>query len=310
VDNEAKKRVLVVGADSYIGDSFAKFAQDRLYVDIVDSYEGWKAASFEAYDSILMVAGLAHKDWTRKERKANKDLYFAINRDLAIAVAEKAIASGVGQFIYLSSMAVYGMLSGIITHDTTPSPRKNDYYGLSKYQAELALGELFFGTCHSGAGVLPKSNTNGLCIIRPPMVYGPNCPGNFPKLAGLAKGLPIFPDINNRRSMIYIDNLCAFIVHMVENGCSGVYLPQNREYVNTTELVRVIERVQGKRMRTTKLFNPLIFLAQKFSSSVCKLFGSLVYEHSVDEDVYNVVGFEDSIDLSVSKSMNGGRNAQ
>jgi len=72
------KRVLVVGKNSYIGNSFAKYVAGRLCVDIVDSYEGWKDVPFGEYDCILMVAGLAHQKWNRKQQAANKDKYFAI----------------------------------------------------------------------------------------------------------------------------------------------------------------------------------------------------------------------------------------
>jgi len=274
-----KKRVLVVGANSYIGDSFAKYAGEQLHVDIVDSYDEWKTTPFEGYDSILLVAGLVHQKWNRKERKSNKDLYFAVNRDFAIDVAKKAKASGVGQFIYMSSMAVYGLTSGEISADTKPSPKKNDYYGLSKYQAEESLTKMF---CEP-------------CIIRPPMVYGPNCPGNFPRLVQLAKAFPIFPNINNRRSMIYIDNLCAFIMYAVKNGCMGVYLPQNREYVNTTNLVQTIAMLNGRRLPITRLFNPLVFLVGKFSSRINKMFGCLTYTRDELVDKYNKVDFIEGV---------------
>jgi len=274
------ERVLIVGVNSYIGDSFAKYAAEHLHVDIVDSYEEWKAASFEGYDSILLVAGLAHQNWNRKQRNANKDLYFSVNRDLAIAVAKKAKASGVEQFIYLSSMAVYGLSNGAITADIKPSPREKDYYGLSKYQAEKALAELL---------------GNNLCIIRPPMVYGPNCPGNFSKLVQLAKKMPVFPKVNNRRSMIHIDNLCAFILLAINNKYNIVHLPQNKEYVNTTNLVQIIANLHGRKLRITKLFNPLVFIAGKLFSKANKLFGSLIYARDEREELYNVIGFEESV---------------
>ena len=329
-----KKRVLIVGANSYIGDSFAKYAGDRLHISIVDSYEEWKTAPFKEYDSILLVAGLAHQNWNRKKQKANKELYFAVNRDLAIAVAKKAKACGVGQFIFLSSMAVYGLKSGEITVDTKPAPRKNDYYGLSKYQGENGLAMLWCKgsptpqapdvSRHSGLdpespepldkdwGIPGQARNDGadvccalnkaapLCIIRPPMVYGPNCPGNYSKLVGLTNRMPIFPKVNNRRSMIYIDNLCAFILYAVENDCTGAYLPQNKEHVNTTKLVQTIAAMQGKKMPITKLLNPLISLSGKIFSPVGKLFGSLVYEHCNLEDEYNLIGFEESIRLTIN----------
>ncbi|MCL2360845.1 MAG: NAD-dependent epimerase/dehydratase family protein [Defluviitaleaceae bacterium] len=266
------KRVLIVGANSYIGDSFAAYAKDRLEVDIVDSYDGWKTASYENYDNVLLVAGIAHK-------KADKDLHFAVNHDLAINMAKRARDGGVEQFIYISSMAVYGITQGEITHDTKPNPDTKYYYALSKFQAEEELTRIM----------------ENLCIVRPPMVYGPGCPGNFSKLVSLTRKLPIFPDIKNKRSMIFIDNLCAFLLQVIENNLAGVQMPQNKEHVNTTGLVRAIAMHQGKRIRTTRFFNPIISLLIRFVPQVWKLFGSLYYSHSDNEDMYNVVGFEESI---------------
>ena len=242
-------------------------------VDTVDSYEGWQTADFAQYDSILMVAGIAHNP------KADKALYYAVNRDLAIAVAKKAKSSGVGQFVYVSTMAVYGKTRGEITVQTIPNPHPKDHYGLSKYQAEKALAEI----CPAG-----------LCIVRPPMVYGPACPGNFSKLVKLARRTPIFPDIGNKRSMIYITNLCAFFAYAIENGLQGVHLPQNIEHVNTTALVREI----NKKIRTTRLFNPVIHVVRRFISPLDKLFGNLYYAHDPLEEAYNLVCFEESIQKS------------
>jgi len=284
------KRVMIIGADSYIGDSFAAYAKNRLIIDIVDSYEGWKAASYDEYDSILLVAGLAHQ-------KHKKEAYFAINRDLPIVISMKAKAGGVGQVIFLSSMAVYGKIQGEITTGTIPKPC--DYYGLSKLQAEEAL---------------TQTMKDKLCIVRPPMVYGSGCPGNFGKLVRLIKRAPIFPKINNQRSMIFIDNLCSFLLHSIENSTTGIYLPQNAEYVNTTVLAHTISEQFGRKLRTTRLFNPLIFVLMRFIPYIAKLFGNLYYSKNEDvilpptetelpistvvpvfPSIYNEVSFEESI---------------
>jgi len=303
------RRVLVVGANSYIGDWFAKYA--KLNIDIVDSYNQWKTTPFEGYDSILYVAGIAHRSQRPRKHETNKeiqDLYFAINRDLAIAVAKKAIASGVGQFIYLSSMSVYGLDEGVITSETIPTPHKNDFYGQSKHEAEAALQTLFHtGTPHhnftsntTNTTSISAPNNPSLCILRPPMVYGPNCPGNFSRLVQLTKRLPLFPKIDNKRSMIYIENLCAFIAYVVENNCAGIYLPQNKEHINTTNLVQTIAKILGKKMRTTRLLNPLVLLLSRAVSPVKKMFGSLVYKHCKQVNTIDMIGFEESIALSVN----------
>ncbi|MCL2404193.1 MAG: NAD-dependent epimerase/dehydratase family protein [Defluviitaleaceae bacterium] len=285
-DISAVKRVLVVGANSYIGDSFARYARKRLCVDIVDSYEGWKTAQYNEYDSVLMVAGLAHQKWTRKQQEANKDMYNAINSDLAIAVAKKAKAGGVGQFIYLSSMAVYGRAVGAITTNTKVMPKDTDYYGLSKYRAETALASL------SQVGT-------SLCIVRPPMVYGPGCPGKFASLVKVAKVLPFIPFVDNKRSMIFIDNLCEFLCLAIERHISGVFHPHNNEYMNTTLLIKAIAKAMGKRRYVMPGLGLLVRCMMPFSSTAKTAFGSLYYDGNVAampfKDDYQVVSIAESV---------------
>jgi len=323
------KRVLVVGENSYIGDNFAKYASGRMCVDIVDSYEGWKTVAFCEYDCVLMVAGVAHQKWNRKQQAANKDRYFAINRDLAIAVAEKAKAGGVGQFMYLSSMAVYGRTEGAITANTKVSPRVGDYYGRSKYEAEEALASLFMagqvkphslegdaggsglagdGDRRSGTAECDMSHNmpSALCIVRPPMVYGPDCHGKFATLVKVAKKIPVIPKVNNRRSMIFIDNLCEFLCLAVEERISGVFHPHNKEYMNTTWLIKAVAEAMGKRRLVVPGLGWAIRLAMPFSAAIKTAFGSLYYDDMAtmpfDKD-YQVVSAEESVDIVVSRSI-------
>jgi len=298
---DSMKRVLVVGANSYIGDSFAKYAGKRLNVDIVDSYEGWKAAPFHEYDSILMVAGLAHQKWTRKQQRTNNDMYFAINYDLAVAVARKAKADGVGQFVYLSSMAVFGRTEGAITTETRITPRDADYYGQSKYKAEIALIALF----SEDSGLLRYANNDGagVCIVRPPMVYGPSCPGKFASLLKVAKKLPFIPNVNNRRSMIFIDNLCEFLCLAIEQQISGIFHPHNKEYINTTWLIKAVANAMGKRTRVVPGLGLLIRCMKPFSVSIKTAFGNLYYEKDIAAmpfiNDYQLVPAKDSIIRSI-----------
>ena len=267
------KNILIVGESSYIGMSFARYAGARFNITTICSRDGiWKEHDFSVYDAVLHCAGIAHV--AQKDR----NLYYNINCDLAVDVAEKAKSARVGQFVFLSSMSVYGKEAREIT--TTTKPSAKDYYGGSKLLAEEKLTNL-------------ASEDFCICILRPPMVYGYGCKGNFPRLVGLANRVPIFPNVQNKRSMIYIDNLCEFICQAIEQNKSGVFTPQNAEHVNTTELVRCINR----KIRVTKIFNPFLRLFK--SSAIDKLFGDLVYAKTGDEADYNIVDFETSIKASL-----------
>jgi len=258
------KKILITGANSYIGTSFEKWLAQwpgKYSVDTVDMRDdSWKAQDFSPYDVVFHVAGIAHI----KETKANRGLYYKVNRDLAFEVAKKAKDDGVRQFIFLSSMSVYGLDTGIINKETPLNPKS--HYGKSKLEAEQLIDQL------------PDDDFT-VAILRPPMVYGKGCKGNYQRLAKLAVTTPIFPDIDNKRSMIHIDNLCEFIRLLINDCANGVFYPQNKEYVRTSEMVRLIAEAHGKKVRMTKLFNPLLGLLKV--STVNKVFGDLVYEKTL-----------------------------
>src|SRR5699024_9295461 len=172
-----------------------------------------------------------------------EDLYYRVNRDLTIELAEKAKKENVAQFIFLSSIIVYGENidnDGVINKDTIPKP--SNFYGNSKLQAEEGITPL-------------QDDTFNVAIIRPPMIYGKGSKGNYPKLAKLARISPIFPNIENKRSMLHIDNLSEFLKLMIDNEESGLFFPQNKEYVQTSHLVKTIAEVYGKKIWLVKLFN-------------------------------------------------------
>jgi UDP-glucose 4-epimerase len=274
------KNILITGKNSYIGTSLENWLMrepDKYKVDTVDMKDGsWKEKDFSAYDVVFHVAGIAHI----KETTDNQDLYYKVNRDLAYETAQKAKQDGVGQFIFLSSMSVYGIENGVIDKSTPLKP--NSAYGKSKIEAEKLINNL-------------EDNSFTVATLRPPMVYGKGCRGNYPRLVGLALKTPIFPNVDNKRSMIYIDNLSEFVKQLINNRSGGLFFPQNAEYVNTSEMVRLIAEAHGKKIVMTKLFNPLLRLLNV--STVNKVFGDLVYDISMSDYVsdYRVCGFKESI---------------
>lgn len=258
------KRILITGADSYIGTSVEKWLKRSEFsgmyqVDTVDMRgERWKNKDFSGYDTVFHVAGIAHQ----KETKENETLYYKINCNLAIEAAVKARDNGVKQFIFLSSMSVYGVSEGMIDKKTVPHPQT--HYGKSKYQAEKKLVQL---SCEKFQ----------IAIVRPPMVYGKGCKGNYQLLRKAALYSPVFPDIKNKRSMIYVDNLAEYIRHLIENRSEGIFLPQNSQYTCTSEMVKMIAHFNGKKLCLTNIFNWGIKCVMG-NKTVKKVFGSLYYD--------------------------------
>lgn len=259
------KKILITGANSYIGTSFEEWAKKRypgeFEIDTVDMVDGsWREKSFAGYDAVFHVAAIVHK----KEKPEMKKLYLQVNKELPIEVANKAKTEGVGQFVFMSSMSVYGINTGRILPSTEPHPQT--FYGKSKLAAEKGVRKLEDDEFH-------------VAVLRPPMVYGPNCKGNYQLLKKFVSISPVFPNYQNQRSMISIDNLCEFIVQVIEQKKTGICFPQDEDYVCTTEMVQGIANEEGKRIWVTKIFNPFIFLGLQFHVSVFeKMFGDLTYE--------------------------------
>lgn len=284
------KRILITGADSYIGvsvENYLKRWQNRYQVDTVSlRCENWREQSFRGYDSVLHVAGIVHQAKT-KDDPAQAELYDRVNHRLAVETAEKAKADGVGQFIFMSTESVYGLTAPVgrtvtITKDTPLRPVDN--YGISKAKAEGGLAAL-------------GADGFRVAILRPPMIYGKGCKGNYQTLAKLAKKLPVFPLVENHRSMLYIDNLSEFIRLLVEDGAEGVFCPQNAEYVSTCDMVSRIAHANGRGILMVRGFTWALKLISPLTSLAGKAFGSLCYDRSLSDYPrdYCVKSFEESI---------------
>lgn len=298
------KRILITGINSYLGNAIEQYlmeynsalGKEHYRVDKVSLKDDvWKYSSFSGYDAILHVAGIAHADIGNVSQET-RDLYYQVNCGLTLAVAEKAKTEGVPQFIYFSSVIVYGESSGLgqqkmITADTQPQPA--NFYGDSKLQAEVGLQKL----CEEEFSV---------AILRLPMIYGKGSKGNFPLLVKIAEKLPVFPTINNSRSMLYVENLAEFVRLLAEQGKGGIFFPQNAKYVSTAQMVQLIGEVRGKKIHLWKILNPLVKLANhipgKISGMVNKAFGSLTIDQGLsvrDIQDYQRYSLEESIRRSV-----------
>ena len=136
-----------------------------------------------------------------------------------------------------------------------------------------------------------------ICILRPQMIYGKGSKGNYPLLAKIAQKLPVFPKVDNIRSMLYIENLCEFVKLMIDNEETGIFWPQNSEYSNTSEIVKLIAEYHGKHIIITKSFNWGLKLLENGTGLVDKALGSLAYDHEMSKykENYQVVDLKESI---------------
>lgn len=266
------RRILIIGANSYIGNAFEKYmskkceekkensAKEEVLIDKVHASNGdWKQADYKIYDVVIILAAIVHQ----KEEKDMASLYQRVNCDMPLEIATKAKQAGVKQLIFMSTAAVYGSTVTCITKDTQPNP--DTLYGKTKLKAESKLVEM-------------NSDDFHVAIIRPPMVYGDKCKGNYSRLMRLATYNPIYPKIDNKRSMIHIDNLCSYIDKIIQSKSSGVFFPQDEIYANTIMMVKSIRQNQGKITFLVPGTAWLIKALMKRISLVRKVFGDWYYE--------------------------------
>ena len=265
------KKILITGANSYIGTSVEQYLKQwpqGYQMDTVDMIDGsWRDLDFSGYDAVLHVAGLVHQPQSKND-PAQADRYDKINHLLAVETAQKAKADGVKQFVFLSSASVYGLNAPVgqvvmITKDTALNPTDN--YGISKRNAEESLRKL-------------ADEQVKVAIVRPPMIYGKGCKGNYQTMAKLARKLPVFPWVNNQRSMLYMENLAEFIRLLIDDEAEGIFCPQNNEYVNTSDMVNLIAHANGKGIVLIHGVSWALKLLRPVTGIVDKAFGSLCYD--------------------------------
>lgn len=279
----SSKHILITGIHSYIGNKLRDYIYHQELPVVVSMIsmrdESFRKLDYSQYDCIVHVASIVHQ----KSKKYDFNDYYHSNVEKTIEIAKLAKEAGVKHFIFLSSMAVYGSSVTRINKDTTPQADNN--YGRTKLIAEEKLQEL-------------ADDHFKVAIVRPPMVYGKDCPGNYIALSRLARKVRFFPDIENERSMIYIDNLSIYLWKIIDEEGVGIYHPQNIEYVNTFNLVQEIAKCHGHKITGIKILNPLINALRKSTNIFKKVFGDLTYDKelsTLEKGNYQLINFIDTI---------------
>jgi nucleoside-diphosphate-sugar epimerase len=246
--------IAVTGASGYIGRATLHWlAREGLVVGVgraapafrLSPSASWRAtgatapqpAAFKGCDIVIHLAGRAH---TTVATTDGQDLFDLVNRRLALDTAVAARAAGVRRFVFVSTIGVHGNWSAELVRANSPL-RLETPYVRSKWAAEQELARL----C-GDAGMT-------LCIVRPPMVYGPGCPGNFQRLLRLvASGLPLpFGSMRSVRSFVHVENLASFLAASATRPlpAHSVFVIGDGSDWSTVQLVRAMAEALGKRSR-------------------------------------------------------------
>jgi len=254
------KKIMITGETGYIAQKLRKrFVAEGYDAECV-SVRGEKLPDLAGYDVIVHCAALVHSN------KHSKHEYYKVNSELTRRLALEFKRSGGGQFIFLSTMAVFGKegcLRGceVIDADTPISP--TSYYGKSKQLAEEALLRM-------------ADESLKVAILRPPIVYGEGCPGNYRMLELAARVAPVFPLVYNQRSMLHVDRLCGIIHSIIEEDKSGTFHPQDVRYHCTSKIVKRLAKNKGKNIVFSRMLGKLVSLID--IPLTRKVFGNLVYD--------------------------------
>jgi len=275
-------KALVTGERGYIGTRLCEYLnKEGIFTARVSARGGISPEKLIGCDVLVHAAALVHQT----DKNIPYEKYLEINTVLTRNIADAAVTAGVGHFIFFSTMAVFEghrFNNGAYISDRTDVSFTSPYAS-TKYGAEELLKEY--------------GRTMTVSVLRPPLVYGKGSPGNFGRLIKLSKKIPVFPDADNCRSMIYIDNLCELVRLIILNKTPGYFHPQNADYMNTSRLVRDLGRLQGNAVQLVKAPGPIVRLSQTHSYGK-KLFGAFAYNLNFSahfDGAYNTVGYMDSL---------------
>ena len=288
-------RVLVTGASGFVGTATcvslmlkgikvrAAVRGDRVlpdgielaYISEVGPDTDWQKA-LNGVDIVVHLAARAHIIQDITEDALFK--FRRTNTQGTLVLARQAVQAGVQRIIFVSSICVNESVTAQMPFTPEVPPSPHSPYAQSKYEAEQGLLNL---AAESGLEVV---------IIRPPLVYGPNAPGNFGMLLRWVQhGLPLpFGAVCNKRSLVALDNLVSFIALCADrkrsmSAANEVFLISDGEDVSTPELMRRIARACGKTARLVSVPTTFLHLGARLvgkSAMADSLLSSLVVDSS------------------------------
>jgi nucleoside-diphosphate-sugar epimerase len=216
-------RVLLTGASGFIGSAFCRLYRTDFDIEAVSFRQEVGKIDMSRADAVVHLSALVHQ-----MNGADPKTYQEVNVTKTLMLAAKAKASGVKQFIFMSSTKVYGEENREAYDEKSPCHPK-DPYGQSKLDAETGLLAI-------------ADETFKVTIIRTPVVYGEGVKANILKLIKLADRYRLLPfgGIKNRRSMVYVGNLAYLIAELIKQKKAGIFLASDDQPLSTSGLIKRI----------------------------------------------------------------------
>lgn len=264
-------KILVTGSNGYLGNSFINQYKNKYKFENFSLLtQKLEDINFDSVDIVLHCAALVHQKIEHSYEK-----YHEINVEYPLKLAKLAKENGVKQFVFISTIAVYGEDEEKLDENTICNPITP--YGKSKLEAEKELLKL-------------SDDSFVVSIVRAPMVYGKDAPGNIDSLIKLVKKLPIIPlgGIENKRSFISIQNLCHMIDEVIIQQKAGIFLASDDEPLSTLKLIKLIAKNLDKKIYLIKIpfFESLLkILKPSFHK---RLYGSLEIDNTITKEKLNL----------------------
>lgn len=281
------KKLLITGSNGFVGSYFIKKYKDKYDIKTFSFLkDDINSLDCSDIDVVFHLSALVHQ-----MGGASCEEYERVNVTQTLELAKKAKESGVKHFIFMSTVKVYGEeTDSVYTEDTICNPE--DDYGKSKLKAELELQKL-------------EDKSFKVSIVRTPIVYGYGVKANIKSLVNLVKKVSILPfgKIENKRSMVYIGNLCHLVDVVIEQQKSGIFLASDDEPLSTSKLIEEIAKNLNKKIYLLKIpfFESLLkFVKPSFHK---RLYGSLEVDNNITKERLNLknpYSVEDGIRLMIN----------
>ncbi len=261
-----KKTLMITGASGFIGSNFIERYKDKYNIISVDLLEVKpEKLDFTDVDCVLHLAALVHQ-----MNGAPREKYFEVNTELTKKMAVESKKHGLKHFVFYSTVAVYGTHGDInkkLILDKNSKVNPITAYAESKWEAEEILRKLEDGNFR-------------VSILRPPMVYGKNCPGNMKRLEKLVRLFPILPFNydENKRTLVNVEKLLEITDEIIKKEIFGITIPKDDKDVSIKEIVEKLAKENNKKLILIKfpkfIFKLLINLKSEIMES---LYGSLIF---------------------------------
>ncbi|WP_418185383.1 NAD-dependent epimerase/dehydratase family protein [Aliarcobacter vitoriensis] len=281
-------KLLITGSNGFIGNYFINNYKSKYNIKTFSFLkDDINTLDCNTIGIVFHLSALVHQ-----MGGASASEYEKINVIQTIELAKKAKESGVNHFVFMSTVKVYGEeTNSIYTENTVCNPE--DDYGKSKLKAEHELQKL-------------EDENFKISIIRTPIVYGYGVKANIKNLISLVNKVPVLPlgKIKNKRSMVYIGNLCHLVDEIITQEKKGIFLASDDEPLSTSKLIELIAKNLDKKIYLIKIpfFENLLKLVKP---SFCKrLYGSLEVNNSITKEKLNIknpYSVEDGIRLMIKE---------